>query len=112
MLYYGTTAAPRPTRRPARSWVSTTTTTTVRLAAGGITTLFVCWLHPGASEAEVQEVLERYGKVKEVHVDSAGMIGRSPFREVPRRPRWARAGSTTTPWIMRTLLLGGGTLLK
>ena len=47
------------------------------VAAGGITTLLVCWLHPGASEAEVQEIFERYGKVKEVHVDSAGMIGRS-----------------------------------
>ena len=45
-------------------------------APGGITTLLVCWLHEGASKAEVQEIFERYGKVKELHVDSAGMIGR------------------------------------
>ena len=60
-----TMAAPRPTRRPARSWVSTTTTTVRLFAAGGITTLLVCWLHRGASKADVQEIFERYGKVKE-----------------------------------------------
>ena len=46
-------------------------------AAGSITTLLVCWLHPGATEAEVQEIFGRYGKVKEVHIDTAAMIGRS-----------------------------------
>eukprot|EP00964_Phaeocystis_antarctica_P125358 scaffold88994_cov50-Phaeocystis_antarctica.AAC.2 len=62
-------------------------------AAGGITTLLVCWLHPGASEAEVQEIFQRYGKVKEVHIDSAGMIGRSA-----EAPSLGRGWEYNTPW--------------